>query len=570
MHADSSSSASPSRKRLLIVGGVAGGASAAARARRLSEEAEIILFERGEDISFANCGLPYHIGGDIPEREALLVQTPESMYGRFRIDVRVRSEVLSIDRQARELVVRDLKTGREYREGYDALILSPGAAPVRPPIPGAESKRVLTLRNMADMDHIKSIIDTEKPERAVVIGGGYIGLEMAEALRRRNVSVVLVERLPQVMTPVDPEIAAPLHQELRAKGVDLRLSAAVVAIREDGNKVTVVMGDGSEVTGSLVIMSVGVKPETTLAVQAGLALGSRGGIKVDEHMRTNDPNIYAVGDAVEVPLHGGGDGLIPLAGPANRQGRIAADVIFGRESSYRSTQGTAICKVFDLDVAVTGLNEGTLKAQGRRYEKIYVHPNNHAEYYPGSSKMALKLLFDHDGRILGAQAVGAGGIDKAIDVLATALRAGMTVYDLEHLELCYAPPYGSAKDPVNYAGFVAANVLRGDHRQIHADQLPDQSDNPFLLDVRNLPELAIGTIPDATVIPLNELRDHLDELPPDRRIIAFCMIGLRGYLAARLLEQHGFDAVNLAGGYKTWKAFGSLPLRAVAKESATT
>ena len=550
------------KKRILIVGGVAGGASAAARVRRLSEDAEIVMFERGEDISFANCGLPYHIGGVIPERKRLLVQTPGGMRKRFRVDVRIHTEVVRIDRQNREVVAVDRASGKEYREKYDALVLSPGAEPVRPPIPGADSRRVLTLRNMADMDAINRVVAEDESRRAVVVGGGYIGLEMAEALRHRGVDTTLLELANQVMGPADPEMAAPLHQELTLHGVDLRLGTSVTSFREVGGGLEVQLSTGETIVCGLALLAVGVKPEVTLAAEAGLKIGPTGGIVVDQRMRTSDPAIYAVGDAVEV-RHFVDDSasLIPLAGPANRQARIAADNIFGRDSTYKKTQGTAICKVFNLAIGMTGMSEKALRHSGTPYEKVYVHPAAHAAYYPGASPVSLKLLFDpENGRVLGAQAVGPDGVDKRIDVLATAIRANLTVFDLEDLELAYAPPYGSAKDVVNYAGFVAANAIRGDVRLCHVEDVLSPGEGQLLLDVRTAKELKAGTIPGAKHIPVDDLRDRLGELPKDKEILAFCQVGLRGYLACRVLTQHGFSCRNLTGGYKTYlMATGQLP-----------
>jgi len=548
------------RKRILIVGGVAGGASAAARARRLCEEAEIVIFERGEYISFANCGLPYHIGGVIPERDKLLVQTPEAMASRFEIDVRTRCEVVSIDPAARSISVRDLDGGAETTEPYDSLILSPGAAPFVPPVPGADLPGVHALRNMADMDAIKRIVDEGKPGRAVVGGGGYIGLEMTEALRNRGLDVMLVELADQVFIAADPEMVAPVHRQLIAHGVDLRLGTFITAIEQADGRLNAVLSNGEAVDCGLVIMAIGVRPEATLARDAGLDIGPRGGIVVDEHMRTSDPNIFAVGDAVEVTdFVSGARTLIPLAGPANRQGRIAADNIFGRDSVYRNTQGTAICKVFDLAVGMTGMSEKALAKAGDgreyEYEKIYIHPLSHAGYYPGAAPMTLKLLFDpKDGTIFGAQAVGTDGIDKRIDVLAVAIRTGLKVHDLRDLELAYAPPFGSARDPVNYAGFVAANVIDGDVKLCHTDDVTSPRGDQVLLDVRTPEEVEAGTIPGAVNIPLDELRGRLDELPEDKELLVFCAAGLRAYLACRILEQKGFACRNLTGGYKTYQA----------------
>jgi NADPH-dependent 2,4-dienoyl-CoA reductase/sulfur reductase-like enzyme/peroxiredoxin family protein/rhodanese-related sulfurtransferase/TusA-related sulfurtransferase len=557
------------RKRIVIVGGVAGGASAAARARRLSEDAEIVIFERGQHISFANCGLPYHIGGTIPERERLLVQTAEGMRKRFRVDVRIRSEVLRIDRDAREVTVRNLQTGEESAEPYDALILSPGAEPLRPPIPGAASPGVFTLRNLQDMDAINEAVEGADPRHAVVVGGGYVGLEMAEALRERDLGVALVELEKQVFVAADPEMVAPIHQQLDLHGVDLRLGTSVTAIRQEQGHLSVILSTGESVPTGLVVLAVGIRPEVKLAREAGLEIGPTGGVVVDEHMRTGDPNIYAVGDAVEVThVVSGQKALIPLAGPANRQGRIAADNALGRQSRYAGSQGTAICKVFDLAIGMTGLGEKSLQRAGIAYEKVFVHPSSHAGYYPGATQISLKLLFDPEsGKILGAQAVGADGIDKRIDVLALALRAGLTVRDLAEQELSYAPPYGSAKDPVNYAGFVAMNFLDGDVRLCHVEDVAAPRQDQFLLDVRSPEEVEAGTIPGAVNVPVDEIRERLGELPRDREILAFCQVGLRGYLACRILSQHGFPCRNLTGGYKTYQAaVGTLPKEADAKK----
>ncbi|MHC5001037.1 MAG: FAD-dependent oxidoreductase [Planctomycetota bacterium] len=549
-----------SKKRVLIVGGVAGGASAATRLRRLDETAEIIMFERGEHISFANCGLPYHIGGAITERDRLLVQTPEKMHQRYNIDVRTQCEVIAIDPAAKQVSVRDLKKDRRYTESYDALILSPGAEPVRPPIPGADSSRVFTLRNIPDMDAIKKVVDENNDKHAVVIGGGYIGLEMAEALIDRGVKVSLVELASQVMGTVDAEMAAPLHQELALHGVDLYLNTSVKEMKPQETGLDVYLSNGDLLKTNMVIMAIGVRPETKLAAEAGLAVGQRGGIQVNEKMQTSNASIYALGDAVEVTdFVGDFQTLIPLAGPANRQGRIAADNICGVESSYKNTQGTAICKVFNLAVGTTGMNEKNLKRAGLAYEKVYVHPASHASYYPGAVPISLKLLFDpEDGKIFGAQAVGADGMDKRIDVIAVAIRAGLTVQDLKDLELTYAPPYGSAKDPVNYAGFVASNVISGDMPICHAQDALAPADNQLLLDVRTAAEVQAGTIAGAVNIPVDDLRNRLNELPKDKELLAFCQVGLRGYLATRILLQNGFNCRNLSGGYKTFSAVRSI------------
>lgn len=549
-----------SAKRIVIVGGVAGGAAAATRARRLSEDAEIILFERGEHISFANCGLPYHIGGQIADRSALLVQTPERMVSRYSIDVRTRTEVTAIDRDAREVIVRDLASGAESAHRYDVLILSPGAAPVRPPIDGADDPAVLTLRNLADMDAIKRHVEAHPGGMAVVVGAGYIGLEMTEALRDRNLGVTLVEARDQVFIAADPEMVAPVHEQLLAHGVDLRLGAAVAGmerIEQQGcTRLRVALADGASIDCDFVIMAVGVRPEVALARAAGLDIGPTGGIAVDEHMRTSDERIFAVGDAVEVThFVSGVRALIPLAGPAARQARVAADNAFGRTSTYGHTQGTSICKVFDVAIGMTGLSQTAARAAGIACETVTVHASSHAGYYPGAKDLSLKLLFDPDsGKVLGAQAVGADGIDKRIDVLAVAVRAGLTVEDLAQQELSYAPPFGSAKDPVNYAGFVASNVRSGDMPLCHVEDVLAPNENQLLLDVRTDGEVAKGTIPGAAHIPLDGLRGRLDEIPPDKELLVFCQVGLRGYLACRILSQNGIACRNLTGGYRTYYA----------------
>jgi len=555
----------PSSPRILIVGGVAGGASAAARARRLSEQASIVLFERGPYVSFANCGLPYHIGGVIEDRSKLLVQTPESLSARFDLDVRVNTEVVAIDAQARMVTARNLKTGKETREPYDALVLSPGAEPIRPGIPGADGGQIFTLRNMGDMDAILAGLPKDPAGRALVVGAGYIGLELAEQFRHRGLPVTLVEKLPHVMGVADPEMTFPLHEELERQGVDLRLGRSVVAFGREGGTLAAVLDDGARIPCALAVLSVGVRPETRLAKAAGIALGSTGGILVDDQMRTSQPDIYAVGDAVEIRDFVSGDpALIPLAGPANRQGRIAAEVIFGRDSHYKATQGTAICKIFDLCFAMTGLTETVLQRKGLPYRRIYVYPADHATYYPGAHPIILKLLFEPGrGTILGAQAVGAGGVDKRIDVIAVAQRAGLTVFDLEDLELCYAPPFGSAKDAINMAGFVAANVLRGDMALWEPEELAGLTDAQLLVDVRTFKENAQGTIPGSVCAPVDELRDRLEDLPKDKELLVFCQVGLRGYVAARILAQHGYRVRNLSGGYRRyamWKGTRSAAL----------
>ncbi len=543
--------------KLVVIGGVAGGASLAARARRLDEEAEIVVLERTAYVSFANCGLPYHIGGAIRDRASLLLQTPQSLRDSLGLDVRTGHEALSIDRAAKRVEVRDLERGRVYTEHYDTLALCPGASPLRPPLPGIEHPAVRVLRNIEDMDEIKRRVDAGA-RAAVVIGGGYIGVEMAESLRERGVTVDLVEMEPQVMPPLDPEMAAPLEAHLREHGVRLHLGAPAAAVRPAGERAAVELRDGTTVETDLVILSAGVQPESGLARAAGLELGPRGGIRVDAHMRTSDPDIYAAGDAVEVAHTVLPDAwLIPLAGPANRQARVAAENICGRDTVYESSQGTAIVKVFDMTAGATGASEKALRRTGIPFRKVYLHPSGHAGYYPGTAPMQLKLLFaPEDGRILGAQIAGFDGVDKRLDVLATALRAGMTVYDLERLELAYAPPYGSAKDPVNMAGFVGANVLRGDLRLWYAEDWPKQTEEALLLDVRSAAEYELWHLPGAVNIPLGALRGRLAELPGDRPIRAYCKVGFRSYLAQRLLVQRGFaDVATLAGGTTTFRAW---------------
>lgn len=550
-------------KRILIVGGVAGGASAAARARRLSETAEIVMFERGEFVSFANCGLPYHIGGDIQDRSALLLQTPQSFKRRFNVDVRVFHDVIDIDKAGKTLLVRNLLTGEERRESYDQLLLSPGAAPIRPPFPGIDSPGVHTLHNIPDMDRILAALQRDDPRHVTVVGGGFIGLEMMEALHQRKLDVTLLELSDQVMAPVDREMANMLHARIREEGIDLRLRTGLSSIeRLDGQPaqtasigLRLTLSDGTRLDTGLLILAIGVKPETLLAAKAGLELGPRGGIKVDAGMRTSDPFIYAVGDAVEETDFVTGESvLIPLAGPANRQGRIAADNMLGRAETYKKTQGTAICKLFDLAVASTGLNEKRLLQLGLPFEKAYVHPGSHAGYYPGAHPVSLKLLFAPDGKIYGAQAIGKDGVDKRIDVLAVAQRAGLSVFDLQDLELTYAPPFGSAKDVINMAGFVASNHLKGDTLLCHAAEVQARHPHQQVLDVRNGPELdKLGRIPGALHIPLDELRGRLDELPRDKELLISCQVGLRGHVACRLLSQHGFKVKNLSGGFKTWQ-----------------
>jgi NADPH-dependent 2,4-dienoyl-CoA reductase/sulfur reductase-like enzyme/rhodanese-related sulfurtransferase len=542
--------------KLLIVGGVAGGASAAARARRLSEDAQIILIERGPDVSFANCGLPYYLGGEITERAKLLVSTPERMRARFNLDVRTRSSVESIDRAAKKVRIQDLVSGRQYEETYDKLILAPGAAPVRPPIPGIDLPGIYTLRNLDDADRVKDSVN-KGVRQAVVVGAGFIGLEMVESLVRLGISTTLVELQDQVLPPLDKEMTTPIANCLATNGVTLILGQSVERFEPASDGLAVHLTSGQRLSAQLVVLGVGVRPENRLAVEARLEVGPRGGIRVNEYLQTSDPDIYAVGDAIEVKGFVTGEAAqMPLAGPANRQGRIAADNVFGRAVRYRGTQGTAIVGVFGQTAASTGASEKVLRHALRPYRMVFVHPTHHAGYYPGAEGLTLKLLFDpRTGQILGAQAVGGAGVDKRIDVLAVAIQAGMTVFDLEEMELAYAPQYGSAKDPINMAGFVAAGLLRGDHPQTDMAALvaTPLAERPFLLDVRTPQEVAAGSIPGAVNIPVDELRSRLKELPRDREIAVFCQVGQRGYLATRILLQEGFSAVNVGGGYKTYQ-----------------
>ncbi|MEZ9825418.1 FAD-dependent oxidoreductase [Vibrio cyclitrophicus] len=559
--------------KIVIIGGVAGGASAAARARRLSEEAEIIMFERGPFVSFANCGLPYHIGGDIEDRSKLLLQTPESFLARFNVDARVMNEVTSIDRTNKTVTVKNLVDGSHYSESYDFLLLSPGASAVVPPISGIDNPLTHSLRNIPDMDRIIETIQMNKPEHATVVGGGFIGLEMMEAFHQLGIKTSLIEMADQVMTPVDREMAGFAHAEIREKGIDLKLGVALESVKYIPNEhiasfdsgesekhqhlegeLELTLNNGETPTTDILIMAIGVRPETKLAQEAGLQLGAFGGIYTNEFMQTSDPSIYSVGDAIEdKDFVTGEQTLVPLAGPANRQGRMAADNMLGRQEAYQGTQGTAICKIFDLAVASTGKNEKQLKQSGISYEKVYVHTASHASYYPGAQVVSFKMLFDpKTGKILGAQAVGKDGVDKRIDVMAVAQRAGMTVDQLQHLELTYAPPYGSAKDVINQAAFVANNIIKGDATPIHFDEIETLSDNQLLLDVRNPGELENGGFIEGAInIPVDQLRHRMSELPIDKEIVIYCQVGLRGNVAYRQLVNNGFKARNLIGGYRT-------------------
>jgi len=540
--------------KILIVGGVAGGASAAARLRRLDEHADIIMFERGGYISFANCGLPYYIGNEIKDKNALTLQTPKSFNARFRVDVRINQEVVSIDKEMKSVAVKNLQTGEEYNESYDKLILSPGAEPVMPGI-AVKSDRVLTLRNIPDTLRIKNYIETQKPASAVIVGGGYIGVEMAENLKNAGLKVTIVEMQDQVIAPLDYDMICDVHRHIVQKGVKLLLSETVKSVVEDDSGLSVILGS-SEIRTDLLIMTVGIRPESEIAKNAGLKVNEHGGIVVDEYMKTSDENIYAVGDAVEiVDFVTCQKNMIPLAGPANKQGRIAADNICGIKSSFKGTQGSAIIKVFDMTAATTGINEKTAKKLGLAYDKSFTYSASHASYYPGAVNMSVKVLFEPEsGRILGAQVVGFDGVDKRCDVLATAIRAGLNVRDLTELELCYAPPYSSAKDPVNMAGFVIENLLEGRLKQIHwhdVDSLP-RDGSVTLLDVRTKIEYTNGHIDGFINIPLDEIRERFSELDKNKTIYITCQIGLRGYVAARILSQNGFDVFNLSGGYRLY------------------
>ncbi|MDR3570001.1 MAG: FAD-dependent oxidoreductase [Syntrophobacteraceae bacterium] len=541
-------------KRIIIIGGVAGGASCATRARRLSEEAEILLIEKGPYVSFANCGLPYYVGNVIKREEALLVATPELFKKRFKIDVRVRSEVEAIDRKNCEVEIVEAETGRRYREKYDALVLSPGASPIKPPVPGVDLPGIFTVRNIPDIREVKGWIKNYAVGRAMVVGGGFIGLEMTENLAGLGIEVSIAEMQQQVMPLMDAEMIGPVHDELGRHGVTLRLGDAVSGFdRLPDGSISIRMLSGAKEMADLVILAVGVRPETKLARESGLDIGEFGGIRVNEQMLTNDPKIWAVGDAVEVQdFVTGRWALMPLAGPANRQGRIAADVIFGRDRTFRGGQGTMVCGVFGLRLASTGPSEKALNRAGlwEKCEKVYLHPLNHATYFPGAKQMSLKLIFSKsDGRVVSAQAVGQDGVEKRIDVISMAIQKNATVFDLEEAELSYAPQFGAARDPVNMAGMIAANVIRGDARVAHWEELGNS--DAFILDVRDSSEFRKGHVGNAVNVPLNDLRARMEELPKEREIWTYCQVGQRSYYASRVLSQHRFAVKNLSGGYKT-------------------
>lgn len=539
-------------KKILIVGGVAGGASAAARLRRLDESAEIIMFERDEHISFANCGLPYYIGETIKDREDLLIQTPESMKSRFNIDVRVNSEVTHLDTKKKVVKINSQSSGI-YEESYDYIVLSPGAKAMRPNIEGINSNRILTLRNIADTDRIKGFVDKKEVTSAVVIGGGYVGVEMAENLIERGLHVTLVEAAPHILAPFDTDMSLLLEKELSANGIEVVLGDGVKAFKDNNASVEIILNSEKVISTDLVILAIGVVPDTAFLKDTEIKLGARGHILVNNRMETGVGGIYAVGDAIEVvDFINAQNTAIPLAGPANKQGRIAADNIAGLATTYKGTQGTSIIKIFKLTAANTGNNERTLKRLNIPYKAIFVHPVSHASYYPGAEQITLKLLFNDEGTILGAQAVGLEGVDKRIDVIATVIRLHGTIYDLTELELSYAPPFSSAKDPVNMAGFVAENVINGRMDVISPEQyLDSNSEDTLLLDVRTVSEFEKGHIEGAINIPVDSLRERMDELDKDKEIIEYCQVGIRGYIAARILNQNGFKVKNMTGGYKS-------------------
>lgn len=539
--------------KTIIIGGVAGGASAAARLRRLDETAEIVILERGEYVSFANCGLPYYIGGAITDRENLTLQTPESFRARFRIDVRVCSEAVKINPEAKTVTVKNLRTGETYEEAYDSLILSPGAEPIKPDIAGIDSEMVFTLRNIPDTLKIKNYMDTAKPQSAVVVGGGYIGVEMAENLAQAGLDVSIVELADHLIAPLDLDMAVDVHRYIKKKGICLYLQNGVTAIRDRA-----VALQRGEIPADMVILSVGVRPETALAKACGIPINARGSIVVDSHMKTGLPDVYAVGDAVEVKdFITGNPAFVPLAGPANKQGRIAADNIAGYGSAYTGTQGSSILKLFDMTVATTGLSEKSAKAAGIAYDKTYTYSGSHASYYPGASNMSVKVLWDKaTHKLLGAQIVGFDGVDKRMDVLATAIRFGAKVTDLANLELCYAPPFGSAKDPVNMVGFVAENVISGKVKQFfwHDVEALPRDGSVTLLDVRTKTEVARGMIDGFVNIPLDSLRENIDQIPKGKPVYVHCHSGLRSYIACRILTGNGYDCYNLAGGWRLYES----------------
>lgn len=544
--------------KVVIVGGVAGGATAAARIRRLDENADIKIFEKSGYISYANCGLPYYIGGEISDREELTLQTPESFNARFRVDVKVRHEVVAINPDRKTITVRNLSGGEVFEEKYDKLVLSMGAKPIRPDLPGIDDERIFTVRNVEDTFRIKDYIDATKPERAVVIGGGFIGIEMAENLRRLGMEVTLVEAAPQLMAPFDGDMAAFIHAEVRAAGVKLVLGGMVDGFESNGKSLGVRLKDGDTISCDMAVLAIGVAPDTALAKDAGFELGIKGSIVVNERMETSVPDVYAVGDAVQIKnFVTGKPALISLAGPANKQARIAADNICEKDSRYNGAQGSSVIKVFRLTAAATGINERTAKSEGIDADKVILSPMNHAGYYPGGKIMTMKVVFEKGTyRLLGAQIVGFDGVDKRIDVLATAIRAGMKVTDLTELDLAYAPPYSSAKDPVNMAGFMAENIRDGLVGQWYYDDEPTlpRDGSVTLLDVRTAQEFATGNIDGFVNIPVDELRERAGELDKDKPVYVICQSGLISYIAARILAGRGFEVYNFAGGYRFYAA----------------
>jgi NADPH-dependent 2,4-dienoyl-CoA reductase/sulfur reductase-like enzyme/rhodanese-related sulfurtransferase len=543
--------------KTVIIGGVAGGANVATRLRRLSEDATVVMFEKGPYVSFANCGLPYHIGGEIKSRSKLLMATPESLKAKYNINVRIKSEVVKINTSSKTVTVKNLPDNSTYEESYDHLVISTGSNPIRPNLPGIDSKGVFVLRDMDDMDSIIDWIVTRKPKSATVVGGGFIGVEVVEQLHRIGISVHLIEGSNQLLAPLDPEMAAFVHSEVESKGVKIIFSDPLSKIEQNQNKdvCTVVTKSGKTVNTDLVVMGVGVRPNVSLAKEAGITLGESGAIAVNECLQTNMPNIWALGDAIEVTHFVLKNKIpIPLAGPANRQGRIIADnIINGPKVKFTGGLGTAIARAFDLAAAATGANEKQLIKTNIKYKSVFVHPNSHAGYYPGASSIAIKLIFEPDtGKILGAQAVGADGVDKRIDVLATAIKGGLTVDDLIDLELTYAPPFGSAKDAVNIAGMAAQNVTNNLVKVEHPATFDAASFKGAIVDVRDEDELAKGILPNAKHIPLSQLRNRLSELDKSKPVVVYCQSGMRSYLASRILSQNGFDCSNLTGAYRSW------------------
>jgi len=545
--------------KIIIVGGVAGGASAATRCRRLSEKSEIILYERGEYISFANCGLPYYFGGKIKNRKQLLRASPDFLFKRYNIKINILSEVTSIDRKSKKVTIKNLKTNYCFEESYDKLILSPGAFPIRPKIPGINSERIFALRNIPDIDAIDEAITYYKANNVIIIGGGFVGIEMAENCKQKGLTVSVVEMQDQVMNNLDVELAAIIHNHLRENEISLFLNNGVESFKHTESKISVILKDGKEIQADLVLLSLGIIPESKLALESGLETGIKKTIQVNKFMQTSDSNIYAVGDAVQVKEFINNEYChIPLAGPAVRQARIAADHIFGRTSFYRGSQGTSICKIFELSASSTGLNEKSLKKTNIPYEKIYIYDPQHVDYYPGATPVLFKLIFNKDsGKILGAQAIGKDGVDKRIDIISMAIQGGMTVFDLEESELNYAPPYGAPKDIINMAGFAASNIIRGDIKQVHWDNLihENNKEDSILLDIRTPKEFDFGNVKGSINIPLNELRQNINKLEnyKEKIIFIYCYTGYRSYIGCRILTQLGFNVINISGGYSLYK-----------------